>query len=203
MSLRTAGNLLLAESRLRELQTGADAAVEPALQALRLGVAVARGGVVMDSVVGLAVEETACRRLEEIGSRLTATGTVAAAQSMLAIDATRGTAAETVAAERSWAAQSAGAFGPLLQVFDPNARNTLRSFKLRHAGQTARTRFLAVSLAVHAYKLEHGNPPGQSDALVPAFLAVMPNDPRTGKPLGLEPPALSTAEKEFSYVPNF
>jgi hypothetical protein len=51
----------------------------------------------------------------------------------------------------------------------------------KHAEQTALLRGTALFLAIQAYEADHGRPPAQLSALVPAYVKEMPEDPFTGK----------------------
>ena len=51
------------------------------------------------------------------------------------------------------------------------------------AAQALEFRQLAAALAARAYLLERGSAPGSLDALVPSYLAALPLDPASGRPL--------------------
>jgi hypothetical protein len=170
-----------AEGRLAEMENRPRDAAESYLGAVRLGHAITRGGLIIDSLVGVAVEAIGMARLENLARNLGAKQCCEVASALETAEA-GGESAETILkGEHAWAWRTFGLKGQWarLVMFKSMKQSEQRCVAKVKAQQT-RTRLLLIQFAARAYELEKNERPKSLADLVPAYLKTIPQDPVTG-----------------------
>ena len=184
-SLRSLGRLLRGES----IVALADGRVEDALRAdldgLRLGLAVAKGGMGNDLAVGCAIQVPTLGGIAGLRDRIPSVRLAGLIRDLEEADRLRVT---PEAVEARWLAWYQGAHNPAMRAM-------LRWSGALQTGKTAertmilrarervdrRLRFLLAELAIHAHHEDKRAWPRSVRELVPAYLSAVPIDPATGR----------------------
>ena len=171
---------LAAEGRLLELEGRPTDAADSYLTVIRLGSASSRGGLLIDSLVGIALEAIGTARLEKLALTLDAKQCRQAAAVLESCEAGREPMPTVLARERTW---SRRAYGFKWQIARLVMFKSLRQTEQRAVARvnTLQTRelVLLIQLASRAYELEKGERPKGLADLVPAYLKTIPQDPVT------------------------
>ena len=179
----------VAEGRLAEMENRPGDAAKSYLDAVRLGNKSARDGVLIDALVGIAIEAIGTAGLEKLVDQLDAKTCREAAATMETLDAQEQTWKEVMLQENAWSRRtftslSYRIYRPLLSKMSAKAYQTgERKFKKRQI----MTRQLLIALAARAYELENGHRPASLTDLVPDYLKAVPKDPVSGANLVLPP----------------
>ena len=172
-----------AESRLALLEGRTNDTVRVALDCCRFGQKATVGGVLIDALVGIAIQAMglACLRDQQLAvdaptARLVAAGLeeLSAGRESLSVISER---------ERRWARE--GRFGPigvwqwlLAPILN---RQTNQKMQQKFQQRDTNLRRAMLDFAARAFELEHGKPPGSARELVPDYLRSVPLDPASGK----------------------
>jgi hypothetical protein len=171
-----------AEGRLRELENRPADAADSYLSAIRLGNATRQGGLIIDALVGIAIESIGTVRLERLCSSLDAKQCRQAVAVLESYDAQQEPSAIVLARDKVWARRVYG--GLRYYVGRLTAFKSLRQMEggivSRVNAQQTREQVLLLQLASRAYELEKGERPKTVADLVPAYLKAIPRDPTTG-----------------------
>jgi hypothetical protein len=192
MSLKTAAVVLDAEAELKSRMGDTSGALLAALDGLRLGEAVQRGGVLIDFLVGSACEVIAVRRMTNRMADLGMQECKRAVQALQEYETRRESIDAIQRREKEWSRRTFSIFKRITVMIqfrslrpdnDPGslAPDVVKDYNAR----TREARLALLRLAAHAYTLERGTPPARPADLVPAYLQQLPLDPATGKPLDL------------------
>lgn len=181
-AMKNLARALVAEGKLAELENHPGDAAKCYLEAVRLGNESARGGILIDQLVGTAGEALGARSLAALAGRLDARACREAAATLATLDAQRQTWNEVMQQEAAW---SRRAFPGLRDRFAAMmmANSLKKNFEKagqKFAGQQLKTRQLVVQLAARAYELDQGRRPARLTDLVPDYLPAVPADPFTG-----------------------
>jgi hypothetical protein len=175
-------HVLMAEGRLAELKNHPGDAAKFYLEAVHLGNESARGGILIDQMVGTATEAIGTRSLEKIAGSLDAKSCRETAATLETLDAQRQTWPEVMQQEHAWSLRT---FNTLRDKISRQlvTRATEKAYEKpaqNFAGQQTKTRQLIVQLAARAYELDKGHRPANLTELVPDYLKAVPQDPSTG-----------------------
>jgi hypothetical protein len=179
----------VAEGRLAEMENRPGDAAKSYLDAIRLGHKSAHGGVLIDQLVGIAIEAIGMAGLEKLVDQLDAKTCREAAATLETLDAQEQTWKEVMLQENAWSRRtftslSYRIYRPLLSKMSVKAYQAgERKFKKRQI----MTRQLLIALAARAYELENGHRPASFTDLVPDYLKAVPKDPASGANLVLPP----------------
>ena len=191
-SVKRVAQLLSAEGRLAEVEERLDEAAKIHMEVMLLGQTSAHGGLVVDKLVGVAVENIGLVGLERIAHRLNAPSCRKAISSLEEIDARADSAAVYIKRDRQWGRKATGTSD--LSAWIQSAlltksffRNIYQKFTTKLLATERRRRLLLLNLASRAYELEHGKRPSRAEELVPSVLRAIPKDPETGTNLVLNP----------------
>jgi hypothetical protein len=172
---------LAAEGRLAEFENRRGDAAESYLTIIRFGLEVGRGGLIINSLVGIAIETIGAARLEKLMPTLDAKRCREVASALEAAEARRESAATVLEQEREWVRRIYGVKGVVARLIGFNSiRKTEQGWAARLAAQEIRERRLIIDLAARAYEAEKGQRPGSVGDLVPGYLKSIPQDPLTG-----------------------
>jgi hypothetical protein len=172
---------LTAEGRLAEMENRPADAAEAYLAVIRLGCAVSQGGLIIDSLVDIAIESIGTSGMQRLVPTLDATQCREAATALEACEARRESTDTIVRQERAWARRIWGFKGQIARLFTfKTLRRIEQKWMSKANAQQTRTRLLLIQFAARAYELEKGERPKSLADLVPAYLKAIPHDPLTG-----------------------
>lgn len=189
MGLKRVGLAFAAEGRLEELQGHNDEAAKSYLDLIHCANDSSGGGVVIDELTGLAMENMGTTALEKLLPKLDAKTCRATATALETLDAQRQTWDEVMQQEYDWSRRMhhglAGEWNRFLMRKSLNViyNKTQQTFNR----QLRSTRQLILDLAARAYQLDKGHAPAGAADLVPAYLKAVPIDPFTGTNLVYAP----------------
>jgi len=188
-SFKVLALLLSAKGRLAEAEGRYSAAAKIHLDLIHFGQSAARGGLIIDKLVGVAVEDIGLAGMERMFNHLNAESSRATLRALQELDASTDSAAEYIQRDREWARKAYGWRGRLHamwigKTFFPD-RLSAQRFTPRLTAIDRRRRQLVLNLATRAYELENGRRPSRAEDLVPSVLRVLPKDPETGTNLVL------------------
>ena len=177
-----------AESRLALLEGRTNDAARVALDCCRFGQKATVGGVLIDALVGIAIQAMglACLRDQQLAvdaptARLVAAGLeeLSAGRESLSVISER---------ERRWARE--GRFGPPVGFWQwwltpILTRQAYQKMQQKFQQHDANLRRAMLDFAGRAFEVEHGKPPGSARELVPDYLRAVPLDPASGKEMPL------------------
>jgi len=190
-SVKRLAQLLSAEGRLAEVEIRYDAAAKIHIEIMHLGQASAHGGLIIDKLVGVAVEGIGMEGMTRIASQLSTQSCRATIAALEEIDSHNDVAAVYLQRDRKWAKATYGVgdwirAAWLYKSLNPFRKND-QTFSARLLKTDRRRRQLLLDLAARAYELEHGKRPLRAEELVPSVLRAIPKDPETGTNLVLNP----------------
>jgi hypothetical protein len=168
-----------AEGKLAETEKRPGDAANSGLDMVRLGIESSRGGVLIDALVGVAIEAMGTAELQKVVGNLDAKSCREAAQKLEALDAQKQSWEQIMAQEHYW---SRKAF-PQLQwrlaslINYSSTRKAEARTEQKFRASQAKTRKLLIDLAARAYELDNGHRPSSIADLVPTYLKAIPEDP--------------------------
>jgi uncharacterized protein YgiM (DUF1202 family) len=179
----------VAEGRLAEMETRSGDAVKSYLDVIRLGNTSAHGGVLIDQMVGTAIEAMGASCLQKLVDQLDAKTCREAAATLETLDAQRQTWKEVMQQEDAWShrAYSGIKYRWSKLVMYSSLKKAHQAGERKFNKRQIMTRQLLVDLAARAYELEKGHRPASVADLVPDYLKVVPKDPVSGTNLVLTP----------------
>jgi hypothetical protein len=186
-ALRNMARALDSEGKLALLENRPQDAVRSYLDAMRLARIIARGGLLVDWLVGLAADGTGLSGLRQVIASISVPASRPLLEELMRLNAERETVEEVLEREEIWqqhvygwpARISLGVQGSYLAALDSGKATA------------SRTHLLICDLAVRLYLAEHGDPPERLEQLVPKYLPELPDDPFTGRPLIYRPQGAS------------
>jgi hypothetical protein len=179
---------LTAEGRLAEMENRPADAAEAYLAVIRLGCAMSQGGVIIDSLVSIAIDTIGTARLEKLAPTLDVKQCREAASALESCEAQREPMEAILARERAWARRTWGFKGQIARlVMFKSLKQSEQGWVAKGKAQQTRTRSLLVQLAARAYELEKGKRPKSLADLVPVYLKTIPQDPGTGTNMAYHP----------------
>jgi hypothetical protein len=187
--MKRLAQLLAAEGRLHELDDQPVAAAYTYLDAIHFGNEISRGGVLINRLVGVAVEAIGRFPLAKLVPRLTPTEARKVIAELEKIDSAHLTWDEIRRNEGRYARHEMLARpNPIVwgilwwQLQAPIQRATEK-----HNRIIAQERLLATELALRCYQSDKARAPARLDELVPDYLSRVPQDPFSGKAMVYRP----------------
>ena len=181
--LRRIAEILAAEGRLAEAEQRTDDAVGSYLDLIRLGANAARGGNVIDAMLGTGIEAMGRDSLQPLRNQLQAKSCRDIVVTLESLDARRESWQQVLENDPDWyhRAQASSLRERLLRLVRSGSKTISpkdieRNFRERTAGG----RQVMVDFAARAYELEQHQKPKSIADLVPAYLKAIPLDPFTG-----------------------
>jgi hypothetical protein len=188
--IKSVARLISAEGRLAEMEGRFADAARSHLENVRYGQVSANGGLIIDKLVGIAVEiHIGIVGFEQIMDKLDARQ-VRQAILLLEEAEDRSTPASVfITRDRQWS-RKAGRWTEKLQAMWEAktffyARQSEQRFTSKLQTTDLRRRKLLLNLAVRVHELETGKHPQQTSDLVPGILRAIPKDPGTSADLTL------------------
>jgi hypothetical protein len=190
--IRNLARLLNTASVLAEREGRLSDSANFGLDLLRLGPQAARGGLLMDALVGIAIHSIGIGRLSALRDRLDADTCRTLIDALDEIDAQREPIETVIRREDAWAYAS---YDWKMRIPLMLSRRTLQRLKQPAEDSTrlhvlhdqARLRLLMTHLAIRRYRLTHGKNPESLADLVPNDVSALPLDPFSGRALIYRP----------------
>jgi hypothetical protein len=182
VSVRMLAQAFATEGKRAEMENRPNDAAKSYLDAIHLGNESARGGVLIDQMVGMAMEIIGTSHLTNLVDQLDAKSCRETAATLETLDAQRQTWDEVMQQEHDWSHRTfPGIRNELARLMEHNSlEKTFQKAEQNFKEQQIKTRQLIISLAARAYELDKGHPPTSVAALVPDYLKASPQDPFTG-----------------------
>ncbi len=182
--LRQLAQAFAAEARLAGLDNRPGKSAECDLDLIRLGADAARGGILVDVLIGSSIEFLGVNDLPKWVNQLDAPTCREMAAALERLDAEKPAWSGALKQEDAWLRRTFGAVSVLaeFQFHREMKRGGARAQKNYQAEQL-KLRRLELDLASRAYQLDKGHPPAGAAALVPEYLTAVPKNPITGKNL--------------------
>ncbi len=163
-------------------------AVNYSLANVQMGNTVSRGGIAIQMLNGIAIEGFGTYRLWKIHADLTPDELRKLVKDLERIRAAREGYELTAAREFAFTDRTYNWMHRLLRVVSrfigyDHAAPVMSVSRTAYDRRTAEMSLLLAELAVAAYRKEHGEAPDTFDQLVPDYLATVPPDPWSGKPV--------------------
>ena len=192
MNIKLVAQLISAEGKLAEMEGRFADAARSHLDNVRYGPASANGGLIIDKLVGIAVEiHIGIVGLENVADKLDAREIREIIGTLEESDARSTPASVFLARDRQWSRKAERWMEKLQAMWAAKtffyAKQSEQRFSARIQNSDLRRRQLLLNLAARAYELEHGKKPVRAEDLVPSVLRTLPKDPETGTNLVLNP----------------
>jgi hypothetical protein len=173
----------ITEGKMAELEGRTNDAVKSYLDTVHLANESSRGGVVIDDLVGDAIEGIGTGQLARLADKLDAKACRETAKALEALDIQRPTWDDVALQEHAWSRRTfTGMRYAIQRIMEKKSMESMyAAVKLKNQKYPKITRQLIIQFAVRAYTLDKGNPPESVDGLVPDYLKAVPVDPITGK----------------------
>lgn len=153
---------------------------------LRLGSAAARGGLLVDRLVGLAIEGIGIAGLSDLSGRLSPQQCRELIEILETPEAGREPLEDCRTRKRAWGDHAFGWRGRVWNMaysLSAEAKRAAEAVKNADLSYEAQKRLLIGKLAIRCYRLERGELPGTLADLVPEYLPAVPEDPFSGESL--------------------
>ena len=179
----------VAEGRLAELENRPGDAAKSYLDVICLGHKSDHGGVLIDQLVGTAIEVMGVSQLQKLVDQLNAKACHETAATLETLDSQRQTWNEVMQQERDWSRRMfPGVRFEIARVMSRNSLNqAYQKAEQKFDKQESSTRRLMIDLAARAYELDKGHRPTSVADLVPDYLKTVPQDLVTGTNLVYSP----------------
>ncbi|HYV26657.1 MAG TPA: hypothetical protein VFA77_03935 [Candidatus Eisenbacteria bacterium] len=185
--LKRMAHAFVAEGQLGELEHRPQDAAQAYLDAIRLGHEGSRGGVIIDSLVGISIQAIGLMPLEKLQPNLDAKQCRQVASALEEMDSKREPINEVFHTEKAWVRATYGWKATFLQIISfRQLHASNQKYENRMASIQKQTQRLAIACAARAYELEHGEKPKTIEDLAPAYLKTVPKDAATGQNLTLK-----------------
>lgn len=183
--------LISAEGRLAELEARYGDAARIHLDNLRLGELSARGGMILEKIVGVAIERIGMFGIERVADHLSNTEAKESLSRLKALDERSQSTAEFIERDRLFTRRAyrlVDRVRLMIEYRTPFLSEGTEANLTEKIHQTdLLRRQLIVHLAARIYELEHGKPATRAEDLAPSILQAIPTDPKTGTNLILNP----------------
>ncbi|HUA39204.1 MAG TPA: hypothetical protein VMA35_12505 [Candidatus Sulfopaludibacter sp.] len=173
------------EGRLAALENHPEDAAKSYLEIIHLGNESAYGGVLVDAMIGIAMESLGAEHLQELVDQLDARSCRETAARLDVLDSQRQTWDQVRQQERDWSRRTfRGTRYELVRLMERSVTEKIfQSAGQSYQKQVGITRQLIIEFAARAYELEKGHRPANLNDLVPNYLKAIPKDPVTGREL--------------------
>jgi hypothetical protein len=180
---------LAAEGRLAELENHTNTAAHTYLEIIQFGHECARGGLLMDHLVGIADQNIGLAAFERIRTNLDAAECRETVRKLTALEENRESTAEIMKLESDWSHQISGLNQRIAGMIMARSSDPLKPmrqrFETKYNGTRRQALVLTINLAARAYTLEKGTPPKTINDLIPDYLKAIPKDPTTDANMAL------------------
>jgi hypothetical protein len=193
-SFKSLAGALKAEGRVAELDGHTNDAAGIYLETIQFGHESARGGLVINYLVGLSCQRIGATALLRISNDLDARTCRSAIERLNELEQKRETVPEMMGQEKDWSGRTFGVWARLQSVIAARSLNPFKTIsdsvqKKTQAAQ-GQIRRITIYLAARAYTLDKGAAPDSVADLVPGYLKTLPQDPFTGTNMPLHPQSI-------------
>ena len=187
--MKRVAHAFAAEGQVAELDNRPEAAARSYLDAIQFGHECARGGTIIDSLVGLADESIGLSGLEKLDSKLDSKECRKVVAALEEMESKREPVSEILQHEKEWSRAQFGWQTPILRLISYRQTQAARQKYLsKMINAQKRAGRVAIQFAERAYELEHGEKAKEIENLVPNYLKTIPKDPVSGKNLEAHAP---------------
>jgi hypothetical protein len=181
-ALKETAGAFMAESRLAEIEKRPQEGANSCLDAFRMGSESQRGGLLIDTLVGIAIEGMATTQLEHFVDSLGAKSCRETAKTLEDLDAQKPSWEQILKQEHYWSRRVFTSWQYLVGGWFSQKQTKAAEAKAeqRFNTQQAKTRSLMIEFASRAYELENGHRPNSPNDLVPGYLKAVPEVSGTG-----------------------
>jgi hypothetical protein len=180
---------LAAEGRLAELENRTNDAARCYLDDIHFGIEARRGGLLINALVGVAIEYLGRTSLQRISGELDAKTCRKAALALESFETNRQSWSDIMQQEdllRRHLYPGLKGYVIYLSTYIQAAKVDRKAGK-KFEGQEVETSRLMIQLAARAFELEKGHPPANISDLVPDYLKAIPQEPATSANMVLPP----------------
>jgi hypothetical protein len=188
-ALKRVSGLLAAQGKLAEMENRPADAAHSYAQAIELGDRMSHGGILINRMVGIACEAIGMNPMPKLIPALNCEQVRSVIAELERINSNRVDWQGIIQAEHRFARSELrhpSNLIPFVTSWWAN-RAVIRHTEQRNSRTTAQLRLLTVELALHCYLSEQGRAPSKLDQLVPKYLAQVPGDPFSQRPLVFRP----------------
>jgi hypothetical protein len=180
--LKRLAQAFAAEGMLAEMNGRTNDAVQSFLDTVHLGIETMRGGVLIDGLVGIAIDAIGTSHVQTLIPHLDADTCRKTASTLESLDGQRQTWNEVIQQENSWSRRTfPGWKNELARLMERrSSEKAFQKSEQKFNKQQTQTRQLMLDLAARAFELDKGHPPASASDLVPEYLKAVPQDPVTG-----------------------
>jgi len=184
VKLRRLAQAFAAEGRLAGFDNRTGKAAGCDMDLIRLGADTARGGILIDAMIGSSIESIGSTDLARLVNQLDARTCRDAASTLERIDTEKPSWDGVMKQEDDWIRRTFGMRAVLVEIVfhQQMKRNGVRAQK-GYLAEQLKLRRLELDLASRAYNLDKGHNPASAADLVPEYLKAIPKSPSTGKNL--------------------
>jgi len=181
-SLKELAQAFAAEGRLAEMENRTNDAIKSYLDLVHISVESARGGVIINALVEVAIEEMGTSYLQKLHNKLDAKSCREIAASLEVSDSQRESWGAISQQEHNWTHRAYTSFRDRLDelIMFNSIRKTNQEAEQVFKKQEAKTGQLIIDFAARAYELDKGKPHASLADLVPDYLKAIPQDSLTG-----------------------
>jgi hypothetical protein len=172
----------IAEGRLAEMDHRPADAAKSYLDTIHLANEAARGGLLIDELVGIASEQIGKGHLQKLLLHLDARTSREAAAALEVLDAQKPTWSDVIRQEDVWSRAAFHGWRYEFLRWKERKSNAAANAKIGQKldAEELEMRQLMIALAARAYELDKGRRPASVADLVPEYLKAVPQDPVTG-----------------------
>jgi hypothetical protein len=186
IGFRSLAYTFVCEGKFAEKENRFTDAVKSYLDTIHFGNEAARGGVLMDEMIGIAIGSVGVGQLQTIVTNLDAKTCREAAATLETLYSQRQTWSETLRQENAWSRRRfSGLQGRTIRLYyqlvyyRTRDKNHQRAIDTINSTQKKEGQLL-IDLAARAYELDKGHRPANITDLLPDYLKAIPQDPVTG-----------------------
>lgn len=171
-----------AEGDLAVMQGHPNEAAGSYLDMIHLANESSRSGVLINELVGIAIERRGTDKLHDLIPKLDAKSCRETAATLVTLDAQKQTWDEVIQQEHDWSRRTfPGIRYELIRLMSrSDIEKMSQKAGRKFEDQQTKTRELIVDFAASAYELDNGHPPASLSDLVTNYLETVPIDPATG-----------------------
>jgi hypothetical protein len=180
-AMKRLAQALTSEGRLAELENRPADAAEAYLAVIHLGHAMCQGGLIIDSLVGIAIEAIGTTGMQRLAPALDAKQCREAAVALESSESQREPTEAIWARDRIRTHRRYGFKWLIVRLFQfRSLKQNEQIVAAKITTHQTRAQALLIQLAARAYELEKGQHPKSLADLVPAYLKTIPQDPGAG-----------------------
>jgi hypothetical protein len=182
LGLKNLAQALATEGKLAEKENRFSNAAKSYLDLIHLGNESARGGVLVDEMIGTAMESIGVENLHKLVDQLDAKSCRETAAALETLDSQRQTWEKVMQQERDWSRRTfPGIRYELVRLMGRSSvQEIYQKAEQKFDAQQSKTRLLIIEFAARAYELDKGYRPANLADLVPDYLKAVPQDPFAG-----------------------